>query len=196
MDNHRDRPGDSRGPRRRRGALDPLQCHRTGRTIYVAVPLMHGGKPTAAVRTSLPVTALTRTLAHRSRPDRCCRPWSGASPRGDQPGDFPPHEPAAGGDQGRGRAFAAGDLGHRLRDRRFRGNRRGGRGDEPHGRAVGRANPDGAAPAERARSDVIEHGGRSLGHRQRRHDPQPERDLRDSAGRGTGQAARPHACTK
>jgi two-component system phosphate regulon sensor histidine kinase PhoR len=30
--------------------------------IYVAVPLMHGGSPIAVVRTSLPVTALTRTL--------------------------------------------------------------------------------------------------------------------------------------
>ena len=64
--------------------------------IYVAVPLMHGDAPIAVVRTSLPVTALTRTLEPAFATGSSLPALIGMLLlRGDQPGDFPPHEPAA-----------------------------------------------------------------------------------------------------
>ena len=83
--------------------------------IYVAVPLMHGGKPIAVVRTALPVTALTRTLGIvRNRIITAALigillhaiiTWV-ISRRMSRPLE----EIKAGAER-----FAAGDLGHRLR---------------------------------------------------------------------------------
>ncbi len=63
LDNHGRRPevlealGGKVGRSQRYSSTEQEDC------IYAAVPLMHGGPPIAVVRTSLPVTALTRTLS-------------------------------------------------------------------------------------------------------------------------------------
>ena len=62
MDNHGQRPEIREALAGAVGHSTRYSSTEQEERIYAAVPLMHGGKPTAVVRTSLPVTALTRTL--------------------------------------------------------------------------------------------------------------------------------------
>ena len=192
MDNHGQRPEIREALAGAVGHSTRYSSTEQEERIYAAVPLMHGGKPTAVVRTSLPVTALTRTLGIVGNRLVVAGLIGSSSPSGHQPGDLPPHQPAAGGDQGRSRSVCRGRPEPSAGRGRFPGSRRRGQGPQPHGRAIGRANPDGIAPAERKGSDALQHGGRSFGHRQPEPDSQFEQDLCHLAGRRAGQAGRAH----
>ena len=62
MDNHGSRPEVLEALGGKVGRSQRYSSTEQEDRIYVAVPLMHGNSPIAVVRTSLPVTALTRTL--------------------------------------------------------------------------------------------------------------------------------------
>ena len=62
MDNHGSRPEVLEALGGKVGRSQRYSSTEQEDRIYVAVPLMHGDSPIAVVRTSLPVTALTRTL--------------------------------------------------------------------------------------------------------------------------------------
>lgn len=63
MDNHGRRPEILEALSGRVGRIQRYSSTEQEDRIYVAVPLLRGNAPIAVVRTSLPVTALTRTLA-------------------------------------------------------------------------------------------------------------------------------------
>ena len=142
------------------------------------------------------VTRLDADCGHRPRPVSRCGAGGHPLLRGGEPGDFPPHEPPAGTDQGRGRAVRRRGPRPSAAGRRPRGGRRRGRRPEPHGGPIGRTDSDRAPPTERARSDALQHGGRSLGHRQQRHDPEPEQDLRRLCWGASRSGSKAAACTR